>query len=173
MSPTSRARRRGHLLDADHQREPAAPGGEEIARAMHRGRTGGAGVLVPRDRPEAQFRHVLQHQRGGKVLLGEPVVEQADEARLDIGRRDAGIVDRGAGNAADQRLDIGIFQLAERRMRPADDAGFGHGFGLLIWWRETSGLRRGWRPEPMSAAGSGFSQQLRNALDKQCCGFDH
>src|SRR5580658_10054585 len=39
-----------------------------------------------------------------------------------------------AGDAADQRLDVGVFQPAEWRMRPADDAGFGHGFDLLVWW---------------------------------------
>ena len=33
---------------------------------------------------------------------------------------------QGARDAANQRFDIGVFGLAELRVRPADDAGFGH-----------------------------------------------
>jgi hypothetical protein len=41
-------------------------------------------------------------------------------------RGNAGISNRGAGDAADQRFDVRFLQPAEWRMRPANDAGFGH-----------------------------------------------
>ena len=96
------AGRRGHLLDPDHQGEAAAAGQQEVPRAINRGRAGGAGVLVAGDRLEAQFRHMLQHQRCRKILRREAVVEQADEGSVDVVRGNAGILDRGAGDAADQ-----------------------------------------------------------------------
>ena len=62
------ARRRGHLLDADHQGKAATAGQQEVARTVNRGRAGGAGVLVAGDRLEPQFRHMLQHQGCRKIL---------------------------------------------------------------------------------------------------------
>jgi hypothetical protein len=121
-----RAGRGGHLLGPHHQREAAAPGGQEVARAVDGGGAGGAGVLEPRRRLVAQRRQRLQDHGAGEVLLGEAVVEQADEAGVDLLRRDAGILDRGSGDPADQAFDIRVFQLAERTMRPADDTSLGH-----------------------------------------------
>ena len=49
---------------------------------------------------------------------------------VDIGGRDAGIGERIGRHPHDQALDGFAFELAERRMRPSDDAG-GHGDLLL------------------------------------------
>ena len=93
---------------------------------MHRGRTGGAGVLDPGRRLEAQLRVGLQHQRGGKILRREAGVEMAEHDLVDVGGRDAGIGQRLVGDPDDEAFDgLGV-ELAERRMRPSDDAG-GHG----------------------------------------------
>ena len=88
MSPTCGVRRGGHLLGPHHQGEAAAPGGQEVARAIDGGGAGGAGVLEPRRRLEAQRRDRLQDHRAREVLLGEAVVEQADEAGVDLLGRD-------------------------------------------------------------------------------------
>ena len=58
--------------------------------------------------------------------LEKPLLNRLTKARIEVVRRNAGILDRGAGHAADQGLDIGVFKLAEGRMCPSDDAGFGH-----------------------------------------------
>jgi hypothetical protein len=115
-----------HLLRPHHQREAAAPGGQEVARAVHRGRAGGAGVLEARRRHVTQFGQRLQHQGRREILLGEAVVEQADEDAVDFGGRDAGVLDRRPRHPGDQALDVRFLKLAEGRMRPADDAGFRH-----------------------------------------------
>ena len=90
---------------------------------MHRRRSGGAGVLDPRRRLEAQLRIGLQHQRGGKILRREAGVEMPEHDLVDIGGGNAGVRQRFVGDADHEALDgLGI-ELAERRMRPSDDAG--------------------------------------------------
>ena len=90
---------------------------------MHRGRTGGAGVLDPGRRLEAQRRIGLQHQRGRKVLRREAGVEMPEHDLVDIGGRNAGIGKRLVRDLDHEAFDgLGI-ELAERRMRPSDDAG--------------------------------------------------
>ena len=63
----------------------------------------------------------------GKALLREALAEDADEAGVDLGGLDAGIVDGGAADAGEQRFEVRLLQLAEGRMRPADDAGVRRG----------------------------------------------
>ena len=58
-------------------------------------------------------------------------------------RRDANVLDRRAGDAANQGFNIRVFELAEGRMRPTNDAGFGHGRLLSREvWRQFSAQRR-------------------------------
>jgi hypothetical protein len=86
------------------------------SRAMDRGRAV-AGILVIVDRRSA-VRDRLQHQRTGS-LRGEPFAEHADEAGVDILGCHAGIVDRRARDAGDQRLESSASQAAERGCAPS------------------------------------------------------
>ena len=115
---TGRGRRRGNR--ARHAPRPSRTRRRSRSRVIGRKRSSGT---------------CCSTSEAGKSCFEKPLLNRLTKVASISCRRDAGIVDRGAGDAADQRFDIGVFQLAERRMRPADDAGFGHGFGLLIWWR--------------------------------------
>ena len=61
---------------------------------MHRGGTGGAGVLDPGRALEAQVGRGLQHQRGGEILRRKAGIEVAEHDLVDVGRRDPGIGQR-------------------------------------------------------------------------------
>ncbi len=125
MSPTCGPVDVGHLLDADREDEARALGGDRVQALIDRGRAGGAGILDPRRALEAQRRIELQHQRGGKFLAREAAIEGAEINLVDVGGRDAGILQRVARDADDERFDILALELAEFRMGPSDDAG-GH-----------------------------------------------
>ena len=58
----------------------------------------------------------------GKALFLE-AAEIADIDRIDVGKADAGMLDRLAGGAGDQRLEIVVLELAEAGMGEADDRG--------------------------------------------------
>ena len=83
---------------------------------MDGGRAGGAGVLDPRRRLEAQGGIGLQHQRAGEVLGHEAAVEMAEPDLVDVGRGDAGIGDGGGRGLDDQGLDGATLVLAEGEM---------------------------------------------------------
>ena len=141
----------GHLLHAHDEGDAAAPGAEEVQRAMDGGGAGGAGILEAGGGPEAQLRHRLEDQRGREVLLLEAVVVGAEEDRIHLMRLDAGIGDGLAGDEADQRLGVGrLLQLAEPAMRPADDGGVVSGHGSPPGFG--AGYHGGRRGEAPSAA---------------------
>ena len=114
-------RQRGHLLGADHERDAAAAAFDEVQRGVQGGGAGGAGVLDMHRRREAQARLAQRHQAPFEALRRQAVVEDAHGNEVDVLRRDAGMVERRAGNAGDQALDIRHVQLAEGCVRPADD----------------------------------------------------
>ena len=120
---------RGHLLGAEHQGEAPALGGQEIKCAVNRRGSGRTGVLIAGDRLEAQLRHRLQNEGAGEALIREAFAEDAHEAGIDLGRANAGILDRGAPDTGQQAFQVRLLGLAEGRVGPADDAGFrcGHG----------------------------------------------
>ena len=90
---------------------------------MHRRRTGGAGVLDPRRRLEAQLRIGLQHQRGREILRREAGVEMAEHDLVDVCGGNAGIGQRIGRDLDHEALDGFGVELAEWRVRPSDDAG--------------------------------------------------
>ena len=137
--------RRGHLLDADDEHQARRIGLDRPDRLMHRGRAGGAGVLDPGRALEAQLGGGLEHQRGGEILGREAAIEMAQHDFVDVLRLDPGVGERLLGDPHDQALDRFAFELAERRVGPANDAG-GHD-GLL--GRASPKFRRfpgRWRP---------------------------
>src|SRR5258708_12145959 len=85
-------------------------------------RSGCARVLDPGGRLEAQVGRSLEHQGGGEILRREAGVEVAEEERVAISRRDAGIVKRGSGRADHQAFHRFVFEAAEGRVAPANDA---------------------------------------------------
>ena len=87
-----------------------------------RRRAGRAGVLDPRRRLEAQPVVGLQHQARGEILRREAGIEMAEHDLVDLVRPDAGMVERLVRDLDDQRFQRLAFELAEARMRPADDA---------------------------------------------------
>ena len=120
----------------------AAPAAIAFEALMHGGRAGGAGILDPRRALEAQIGRSLQHQRGGEILRREAGVEVAEQDLVDVAGRDAGIGERFGRHLDDQAFDGFAVKLAERRMRPADDAG-GHDRSLRrIFGRLFLGLMR-------------------------------
>ena len=120
------ARDLGHLLDTDDEHDAGLPRGNGVDALMDRGRAGGAGVLDPRRRGEAQIAARLQHQRGREVLLHEAGIELAEINGVDVTRLDAGVGQRLGGDVGNHGLDIQILVLRELQVVPADDAG-GHG----------------------------------------------
>ena len=120
-----------HLLDADHQHDPGRTRRNGPDALMHGRRSGGAGILDPRRRLEAQLRIGLQHQRGGKILRREAGVEMPEHDLVDIASRNAGIGQRLVRNPDHQALDGFGIEFSERRMRPSDDAGC-HGCSPVI-----------------------------------------
>src|SRR5204862_745933 len=89
---------------------------------MDRRRAGGAGILDPGRRLEAEGGVGLEYQRGREFLLYKAAVHRAEIDLVDIGRRDAGIGKGALRHLDDQRFDVEPIMLAEFRMRPADDA---------------------------------------------------
>src|SRR5580700_2209728 len=89
---------------------------------MHGGRTGGAGVLHPGGRLETEIGGGLEHQGGGKILWREARVEVPEHDLVNIGGRDAGVIERTGGGANDQAFHRLAFEPAEWRVGPADDA---------------------------------------------------
>jgi hypothetical protein len=87
------------------------------------GRTGGAGVLDPRGRLEAQFRVCLQHQRCRKILRRETGVEMPEHDLVDIACGNAGVRQRFGRHLDHEAFNGFGVELAEWRMRPSDDAG--------------------------------------------------
>jgi hypothetical protein len=135
------ARRAGHLLDADDERDAGALRLDRLDRLVDRGRAGRAGVLDADRGLEAEALVRLQHQRGGEVLWAKAGVEMAEHDLVDVARLDAGVLQRLVGNADDQALHGLVIELPEGRMGPADDAG-GHGAILAIRSRECGQRRR-------------------------------
>src|SRR5262249_39121014 len=80
-----RSRRRGHLLDADHERNARRTGPDRLDALVHGSGTRRAGVLDPRRPLEAQIGRSLQYQRGGKILRREATVEMAEQDFIDVG----------------------------------------------------------------------------------------
>ena len=89
---------------------------------MHGGRARRAGILDPRRALEAQIGRGLQHQRRGEILRGEAGVEMAEHDLIDVLGSNAGVGKRAVGDPRHQALDRFTFELAERRVRPANDA---------------------------------------------------
>ena len=89
---------------------------------MDRRRAGGAGILDPRRRLEAQRGIGLEHQRRREFLAHKAAVHRAEIDRVDIGRRDPGIGQRALRHLDDQRFDVPAVVLAEFAVRPTDDA---------------------------------------------------
>ncbi len=90
---------------------------------MHRGGTGGAGVLHPCRRLEAQRGISLQHQRSGKILRREAGVEMPEHDFIDVAGGNAGIGQRLGRDLHHEALDGFGVEFSERRVRPSDDAG--------------------------------------------------
>src|SRR5690606_20226936 len=86
------------------------------------GRTRRAGILDAGRRLEAQPVVGLQHEAGGEILRREAGVEMPEHDLVHVIRADAGMVQRLRRDLDDQALDGLVLQLAETRMRPADDA---------------------------------------------------
>jgi hypothetical protein len=89
---------------------------------MHRGRTGGAGILHPQRPFEAQIRRGLQHQRGGEVLRRKSGIEVPEHDLVDLAGRDAGIGQSFVGDTHDQALHRLAVETPERGMRPSHHA---------------------------------------------------
>ena len=119
------ARRRRHLLDADHEYDLRALGLDRLHRLLHGGGAGGAGILDAGRGLEAQGIIGLEHEGGGEILGAEAGIEMAEHDLVDITGLDAGMGNRLAGHPHDHALDgLGIV-LAEGHMGPAHN-GRGH-----------------------------------------------
>ena len=85
---------------------------------MDRRRAGGAGVLDPGRRLEAEPRIGLEDQRGGKLLLHEAAVHRPEKDLVDVGGGNPGIGQRALRHLDDQRFDVAPVMLAEFACAP-------------------------------------------------------
>ena len=124
-------RRRRHFFSTHHQSNSPAPALNEIQRRMDRRRSGGAGVFDMDGGGVGEFGNGERYQRGLETLAGKAIVIDADGDGIDIAGANARMLKGRGGNAGNQALGIGIVELAEGRVGPADDGGgVGHGLGL-------------------------------------------
>ena len=112
-----------HLLGADNQGNASAAALDEVQCRVQGGGAGCTGILDVDRRREAQFRLAERDQARFEALWRQAIVEDAHGAEVDVLRGNAGMVERRAGDACDQALDVGRIKLAERRVRPTDDTG--------------------------------------------------
>ena len=122
IAPYLGGRRRGHLLDADHEHDARRSCGDGFQSLVHGGGAGRARVLDPCRALEAQIGCGLQHERCGKILRREAGVEVPEDDLVDVLCRDTGVEQRLVCHAYHKALDRFAGELPEGRMCPSHDA---------------------------------------------------